>query len=484
MTADRLYFVLYVNGVFLFALAGVMLVPMAVDFGYGSPDSVTFLASALFISVVAGFLFVTFRRPHSHGFDRRTGYLITASSWIFASVFGAIPFVFSSRHIGFTDAMFETVSGLTTSGATVLQGLDSFPPGLLLWRSLLNWIGGVGIIVMALSMLPALGVGGMQLFQSESSDISGKTFPKVKQLAQAIGAVYVSLTAANIVLLVIAGMPLFDAVNTAMATIATGGFAIKDASIGYYNSVPIEVVTIVFMIAGALPLAFYAKFLMQRGRAHLIDDQIGAFLKIWALMVGLATAWNISQGMIPAHALRVSAFNVTSIITDTGFATDDFSKWGSFGIGIFFVLYFIGGCAGSTAGSIKIFRWQLLFSGSLRHLRLLLSPNRTIVLTYQQKPVGDGTLGAVRNFFFMYLVTFLVLSLACMATGLDFLSSTSAVAQGMANAGPGLGPIVGPASNFGGIAPLAKWVVMLAMVLGRLELATLYVVLLPEFWAR
>lgn len=484
MTAHRLHFVLYVNGIFLFALAAFMLVPMAVDFGYGNPDAVTFLASAAFTSVVAAFLFITFRHPGERGFDRRTGYMITVSSWISASVFGAIPFVFSSRHIGFTDAMFETVSGLTTTGATVLHGLDYFPPGLLLWRSLLHWIGGIGIIVMALSMLPALGVGGMQLFLSESSDISGKTFPKVKQLAQAIGVVYVSLTVANAALLVIAGMPLFDAINIAMATIATGGFSIKDASIGYYNSVPIEVVTIVFMIAGAMPLAFYAKFIMQRGRVHFFDEQIGAFMKIWALMVALTTAWNISRGMIPAHALRVSAFNVTSIITDTGFATDDFSKWGSFAIGIFFVLYFIGGCAGSTAGSIKIFRWQLLFSGSLRHLRMLLSPNRTIALTYQQKPVADATLGGVRNFFFMYLVTFTVLSLAVMATGLDFLSSTSGVAEAMANAGLGLGPVGNPSGNFHSITAVAKWIIMLAMILGRLELATLYAVLLPEFWSR
>lgn len=484
MTGNRLQFVLYVNSIFLFALAAVMLVPAVVDFGYGNPDWAAFLTSSALTGVVAAFLFITFRRPGEGALDRRTGYLITTSSWISASLFGAIPFIFSSRHIGFTDAIFETVSGLTTTGATVLHGLDNFPPGLLLWRSLLHWIGGIGIIVMALSMLPALGVGGMQLFQSESSDVSGKAFPKVKQFAQAIGVVYVSLTVANIALLVLAGMPPFDAVNTAMATIATGGFSTKDSSIGFYNSVPIELVTIAFMIAGALPLAFYAKFIVQRGRTGLIDDQIGAFLKIWALTVALATAWNISKGMVPAHALRVSAFNVTSIITDTGFATDDFSRWGSFGIGIFFVLYFIGGCAGSTAGSIKIFRWQLLFSGLLRHLRLLLSPNRVIALTYQGKPVSEGTLGAVRNFFFMYLITFAILSLAVMATGLDFISSTSGVAEAMANAGLGLGPVGNPAGNFENMAPLAKWIIMLAMILGRLELATVYTVLLPEFWRR
>ena len=394
MTAHRLHFVLYVNGIFLFALAAFMLVPMAVDFGYGNPDAVTFLASAAFTSVVAAFLFITFRHPGERGFDRRTGYMITVSSWISASVFGAIPFVFSSRHIGFTDAMFETVSGLTTTGATVLHGLDYFPPGLLLWRSLLHWIGGIGIIVMALSMLPALGVGGMQLFLSESSDISGKTFPKVKQIAQAIGIVYVSLTVANVALLVVAGMPLFDAINIAMATIATGGFSIKDASIGYYNSVPIEVVTIVFMIAGAMPLAFYAKFIMQRGRVHFFDEQIGAFMKIWALMVALD------------HRL------------------EHLARHGA------------GPCAARVGlqrhvdhHRYRLRHRRLLEMGQLRrrhllrplfHRRLrrldgrrhqdlplaapvlglaapaamrLLPPNRTIALTYQQKPVADETLG-------------------------------------------------------------------------------------------
>ena len=485
MTTERLHFILFINGLFLMAMAALMLVPAAVDLlSGGGRDALNFGTCTVVVGIVGSSLSAGFRRPDFRLPDRRTGYLITVSSWLSACGFGALPLFFSSLHISYTDALFETVSGLTTSGATVLSGLDHMPKGLLMWRSLLNWIGGVGIIVMALSVLPALSVGGMQLFHSESSDISEKPFPKVRQLAQVIAIVYVSLTLACAICMAAAGMPAFDAVNHAMATIATGGFSTKDASIGFYNSVPIEIVTEIFMVAGALPLAFYAVFIVQRGRGGAVDEQIKPFILVTLLAIGLSTAWNISQGMAPPHALRVSAFNVTSIITDTGFATTDFSAWGSFAIGLFFMLYLIGGCAGSTAGSIKVFRWQILLSGMVTSLRRMLSPNSIIVTRYQQKPVDEAEISAVRNFFFLYLMTLFILSLATMATGLDFLSATSAIAQGMANAGPGLGPVVGPATNFSSIPDAAKWLVMLAMLLGRLELATFYVVLLPAFWTR
>ncbi|MEX6508174.1 TrkH family potassium uptake protein [Jiella sp. M17.18] len=481
---SHVQFAVFVNGLLLMGLGVAMLVPALVDFGTNNRDAEHFLICAVLVGGVGSLLAAAFRQERTGTLDRRTGYLITLSAWLSVSFFGSIPLAVASIHISMTDALFETVSGLTTTGATVLSGLDTMAPGLLLWRSLLQWIGGIGIVVMALAMLPLLHVGGMQLFLSESSDVSGKTFPRVGQFARAIGAVYVGLTLACTIGLMAAGMNAFDAINHAMAAIATGGFSTKDASVGFYNSVGIEVVLIVFMTAGALPLVFYASFLMRGRRALLEDEQIIGFLGILAAAILAATVWNISEGMQPYHALRVSAFNVTSILTDTGFATTDFSTWGSFAIGLFFMLYFIGGCAGSTAGAIKVFRWQILFASALRHLRRTLSPSRVMVLTYQQRRLDDDTVSAVRNFFFMYLVTFVVLSMLAMASGLDFLSSTSAVAQGMANAGPGLGPLVGPATNFGHVPELAKWVVMAAMILGRLELATVYVVLLPDFWER
>ena len=482
MNFRRLNFVAYANGIFLVGLATAMLVPALVDATGNAQELVTFVTSAAITGGFGGLFVTAFRGTGDVPFRRHTGFLLTVSAWLTISSFGSLPLLLSSLELSVTDAVFETVSGLTTTGATVLTGLDTMGPGLLLWRSLLQWMGGVGIVVMAIAMLPMMRVGGMQLFHMESSDISGKLFARVGELARVIGAVYVGLTLACAIGLMFAGMDLFDAVNHAMTTLATGGFSTKDASVGYYDSVAIEAVIIVFMVAGALPLVAYAGLFMRGGRAALEDEQIATFLKVLATAILLAFLWNVSQGMEPVLALRASAFNVTSILTDTGFATTDFSTWGSFAVGLFFVLFFIGGCAGSTAGAIKMFRWQILFSSARAHLKTTLSPNRVVVQKYRGRRVDPDTLGAVRNFLFVYLVTFIALSLIVMATGLDFLSATSSIAQAMANAGPGLGPVVGPGTNFESIPTAAKWIVTAAMILGRLEVATVYVLLLPDFW--
>jgi trk system potassium uptake protein TrkH len=268
-----------------------------------------------------------------------------------------------------------------------------------------------------------------------------------------------------------------------MTTLATGGYSTKDASIGFYNSVPIELVGIVFMVSGALPLIWYARLIMHGREALRHERQIPAFMTILGVTIALVTAWNVGANDMPfGAALRVSAFNVTSILTDTGYASADFSTWGSFAIGAFFVMYLIGGCAGSTAGAIKIFRWQILLAGVVRQLKSTFSPHRVVVPRYGDRAVDSDMVQAVRNFFFMYIVTLLVLSLSVMATGLDFLSSISAVAQAMANAGPGLGPVVGPAANFAGISDTAKWLLVAGMLIGRLELSTIYVLLLADYW--
>ncbi|MBP2238791.1 trk system potassium uptake protein TrkH [Sinorhizobium kostiense] len=485
MTADRLRFVLFLNGVFILALAVAMLVPAVVDFATGnSEDVITFVSSAAVSAGLGALLVAAFKQDEIDLTDRRTALLLTVSAWLSVSVIGAIPLYNSALALSWTDAVFESAAALTTTGSTILVGLDVMPQGLLMWRSLLQWLGGIGIIVMALSVLPALRVGGMQLFRSESSDISEKPFPRVRQIARNILIVYLSLTLACAVSLDFAGMSTFDAVNHAMTTIATGGHSTKDASIGYYNSLPIEVVTIIFMISGALPLAFYAVFLLSRGKRSAIEGQIKPFLLILAAAILACTTWNISQGMSPPEALRLSAFNVTSIMTDTGFATADFSAWGSFAIGLFFVLYLVGGCAGSTAGAIKIFRWQILFVGTGRVLRGTLYPQAIVPVRFQGKSVDDVAISNVRNFFFLYIMTLLFMSLLVMATGLDYLSAISSVAQAMANAGPGLGPLVGPATNFAAIPDTAKWLIAFAMVIGRLELVTLLVVLQPWFWRR
>ncbi len=467
--------VLFVNGLLLWIFSGVMVVPLLVDLATGNSDWSAFAISAS-ITAYAGGALVLANHGHGGAIDRRTGYLLTTSAWLSICTFGALPLCFSNLHLGITDAFFETMSGLTTTGSTVIVGLDTAPRGLLLWRSLLQWIGGAGIVVTAILLLPALGTGGMQLFHTESSDISENFAARQKHLARLTLTVYVSLTVLCSVAYGVAGMSPFDAVNHAMTTLSTGGYSTRDASIGFYNSVSIEIVGIVFMIAGALPMVWFAQLAMRRSRAMDQERQVPAFLLVFAVAVVLATAWNVgANGMAPWTALRQSAFNVASILTNTGFASTDYSAWGSFAVGLFFALMLIGGCAGSTAGAIKIFRWQILLAGVARQFRLTLSPHRVIPMRYGKRAVDPATIESVRNFFFLYILTFLALSLGVMATGLDFLSSTSAVAQAMSNSGPGLGPVVGPANNFASIAIPAKWLLVTGMLLGRLELFTIYV---------
>jgi trk system potassium uptake protein TrkH len=474
--------VLFVDGLLLLVLAAAMLVPMALDLGIGNRDWEAFAKSAGATAFIGGAIALACRGQEFR-LQQRAGYLLTVSAWLVVGAFGSLPLYLSTLELSYTDSFFETVSGLTTTGSTVIVGLDNLPPGLLLWRSLLQWIGGVGIVVMAIVLLPMLRVGGMQLFHTESSDISGKPVPRLLQMAALTIAAYAGLSAACAIAYGLAGMSAFDAVNHAMTTLATGGYSTKDASIGFYNSVPIELVGIVFMVSGALPLIWYARLIMHGREALRHERQIPAFLTILGVTIALVTAWNVGANDMPfGAALRVSAFNVTSILTDTGYASADFSTWGSFAIGAFFVMYLVGGCAGSTAGAIKIFRWQILLAGVVRQLKSTFSPHRVVVPRYGDRAVDSDMVQAVRNFFFMYIVTLLVLSLSVMATGLDFLSSISAVAQAMANAGPGLGPVVGPAANFAGISDTAKWLLVAGMLIGRLELSTIYVLLLADYW--
>ena len=477
-----LRFVFFIIGALLVVLAAAMMVPALVDMANEDRDSTVFLASAFTSAFFGGALLLTCRQ-HSIEFTRHTGYLVTVGSWVFITAFGSLPLIYSSLHIDVTDAVFETMSALTTTGSTVLSGLDTMPRGILLWRSIMQWIGGLGIVAMAILLLPFLRIGGMQLFLTESSAIGDKGTARFIQFALAITAVYVALTILCAAALVAVGMGVFDAVNHAMAALATGGFSTKDASVGYFNSVPIEVVLTVFMAAGALPLVFYVHLLRRGWCAFLMDSQVPAFFIVLfgAILAVALWLWG-RDGIAWWPALRMSSFNVTSVLTDTGFGTADFSRWGAFPVGVLFVLMLIGGCAGSTAGSIKIFRWQILWRGAHDHLQAMLSPNKVRRVRFEDSPVSPEMLASVRNFFFLYLLTLGAISLALMGTGMDFLASFSAVAQAMANAGPGLTHDIGPAGNFAHVPMAAKWLLILAMLLGRLELATVYVLALRSFW--
>ncbi|WP_337996757.1 TrkH family potassium uptake protein [Oleispirillum naphthae] len=482
MSFASLQFVFYAVGFLLNLIAAAMAVPAAVDYFDGNPDWRVFLAS-MAVTFYVGLSLMEANRNATRRMSVRTGFLLTTLGWVVVTAFAALPLAFCSLHIGFTNAFFEAMSGLTTTGSTVLTGLDDMAPGLLLWRSMLQGIGGLGIIAMAMIMMPFLRVGGMQLFHSESSDISERPVPRAFHVVGITALVYCGLILACAVALVAAGMPLFDAVNHAMAAIATGGFSTKDASVGYFRSVPIEAVLIVFMTLGALPLVFYARLAMNWRRALSRERQVPTFLAVLGVAILAVAALRWHTGHVPfAAALRQAAFNVTSVLTDTGFATADYGAWGEWAVAAFMLLMFIGGCAGSTAGAIKIFRWQILFRGMVDQMRRALSPHRVAVVRHEGHVVDEGTIGSVRNFFFMYLLTWAGLTTACMVSGMDYLSATSGVAQAMANAGPGLGELIGPAGNFREIPDAAKWVLSAAMLLGRLELTTVYVLLTMAFW--
>ncbi len=474
--------ILLVNGILLMIVAAVMLLPAMVDYSVGNDDWRVFAVSALGTGFIGGSLYLT-NRGYRDTLSLRQTFMFTVTSYVFTVVATAVPMHLSPMNMSFADAIFEASSGLTTTGSSVLTGLDSAPPGILLWRALLNAMGGIGIVVLALAILPMLRIGGMQLFRTESSDTTEKMLPRATQLAAVISAIFGALVLACAFCFYIAGMSGFDAICHAMATIATGGFSTHDASFGYYDSPTIEFICIVFMCAGSLPLILY--FRIFRGDPGLIlrDTQVRVFFIIVLCVTATLAIWlSLTKEMSLLTALRYSSFNVVSVISTTGFATADYGAWGNFSICVFFMLLPVGGCTGSTAGGIKIFRFQIFYETTRVQLRQLLQPNGVFVPRYNGKPITDSLAASVMSFFLLFALTFMVVALILSLYGLDFLTSMSSSAQALANVGPGLGQVVGPAGNFSSLPDGAKWVLSFAMILGRVELFTFLVLFTPAFW--
>jgi trk system potassium uptake protein TrkH len=474
--------ILYVIGYMLLALAAAMILPALVDAGAHHPDWKGFLASAAITAFVGGALVVTnqVERPR---IGLREGFLLTTLSWTAMCAFGALPFLFSDLNLRYADAYFETMSGLTTTGSTVIVGLDKAPPGILLWRGLLQGIGGLGIVAMAVIMLPFLRIGGMQLFRTESSDRSEKVLPRPAEIAKAIGVVYVTLIALCTAALWASGMNLLEASTHAMAAIATGGFSTSDDSVAHFKSPLIDWILIVFMTSGALPMLWF--FRVARGEYGELwrDSQVRNFLIMLSTICLGVTFYRWSTSDAPFwEVLRLATFNVVSVTTTTGFATTDYTQWGGFVNVTFMFITFLGGCSGSTAGAIKMFRLEVMFITMRYYMRRLLQPRGIFPRTYNREPLSEEVMLSVLGFTGMYMATFLVLSGLVALTGLDFVTSISGVAQAMGNVGPGLGPIIGPAGNFSSLSDTAKWLLSLAMLVGRLELFTVYVLLVPRFW--
>lgn len=472
----------YVVGLLVAVLGAAMVVPMLVDIAEGRGHWPAFMEAGLITTLAGGLIALACANGVREGLTIQQTFLLTTGVWLTLPIFGALPFMLGATGSSFTDAVFEAMSGLTTTGSTVLTGLDTLPKGLLLWRGILQWLGGVGIIVVAMVFLPELKVGGMQIFKSEGFDTFGKILPRAGEIASQISVIYLGLTIACVLSYLAVDMNTFDATVHALTTISTGGFSNYDASFGQFSG-PVEYVASVFMILSALPFVRYVQLINGNVTALHRDVQVRGFMM--TLIVLVIVMIILLQGVFP-HALeqsfREALFNITSIISGTGYASVDYMLWGSFAVSLFFFVGLVGGCAGSTACSIKIFRYQLLFASIRAQLQRIRSPHGIFTPRYAGRPVSQEVLSSVMSFFMFFVVTLGLVAVALSMTGLDFITSVSGAGAALGNIGPGLGDTIGPAGNFSSLNDTAKWILTVAMLLGRLELMVVYVILTVKFW--
>lgn len=473
--------ILFVIGLVLSKIALFMYIPTLVAFFTGTGGFIDF-ATAVIITHAVAFLCLTFGRTREFKIGVREMFLITTLVWTIASAFAALPFVLIN-HISFTDAYFETMSGITTTGSTVLSGLDDMAPSILLWRSTLQWLGGIGFIVMGVAILPMLNVGGMRLFQTESSDWSEKSSPRTKSVAKNIVNVYLILTLLCILGFIMAGMNTFDAINHAFTTLSTGGYSTSDSSMNRFSN-SAHWVAIIFMFAGGLPFLLFVQVLRKkRAAALLADAQVRGFtLLVLAagLVVALWLTWKLDYTF--SDAFRISLFNMISVITTTGFGLDDFTAWGPLPSIIFAFMMLVGGCSGSTAGGIKIFRFQVAFALLRKQMMQLIHPSGMFIQRYNGRPVTEGIVRSVVAFVLTFIITIVFIAAILGLLGLDPITSITGAVTAVANVGPGMGNIIGPSGNFATLPDLAKWVLSFGMLMGRLEILTVLVVFFPAFW--
>lgn len=473
--------ILFAVGLMLCAIAASMLLPAGVDVADGNDGWQVFFASSIATFFIGGLLVLVGYEDEPSRLGVKDGFLLTTISWVVVTAFAAIPFF--GLGLNYTDAFFEATSGLTTTGATVIVGLDKLPRGILLWRALLSGIGGLGIIVAAIIMLPFLRVGGMQLFQAESSDRSEKIVPRAIQLTLSITTVYLVLLLACASLFHVFGMTLFDAICHSLTAVSTGGFSTHDESFGFFRSPTLEWIAVVFMVLGALPFVLFIR--MGRGelQAPFGDNQVKGLIVFLASVSLILAAWlSATQDILFSEAIRKATFSVVSITTTTGFASEDYITWGPFAVGIFFLLMFVGGCSGSTSGGIKVYRLQVAGLLTKSHFLHLISPNRVVTLVYNGRRLPEDVPFSVVAFLAIYMTTVGIFTVLLAAMGLDLVTALSSSAQALGNVGPGLGEIVGPSGNYSSLPAAAKWALASAMLLGRLELFTVLVLLRPEFW--
>ena len=474
--------IIYLIGMLLCILSLFMMIPAFVDWLYGNNDWPAFVGASLLTLFVGAILYLSNRDSTTEHLELRQAFLLTNSAWISIALFGSLPFLLSEIDMSFTDAIFESTSGITTTGATVINNLEATSHGILIWRALLQWLGGVGIIVMALAVLPMLSIGGMQLFKTESYETPDKVVPKAASFAAGISIVYITLTVVWALMLWFAGMPLFDSIAHAMTTLATGGYSTRSDSLAAFNSSSIEIIVIFGMIVGSLPFVHYLA-ITKKGLKNLFkDDQVKLFLTLIVFVVLIVSIY-LNLNDIPfLEALRLASFNVISIITGTGFGTSDFNNWGGFPTTILLILMFIGGCAGSTTCGLRMARIQVLVANAKAQISKLIRPHAVVVSYYNQKPIPENVAESVMGFFFLYIISFAVIACLLGGLGLDLITAISGAASAIGNVGPGLGDIIGPTGSYQSIPELGKLFLCAGMILGRLEIFAILVMFSPLFW--
>ena len=471
--------VFFTLGILQIILGIFMLIPIIIQFFYNEIDSSFFGASI--VTIIFGTLFFLSNLDHDKKLNLQQAFLLTALSWLSIAIFGSLPFILSSVEFSFTNAFFESMSGITTTGSTIIANLESMPKGILFWRAILQWLGGIGIIVMAITLMPIMNVGGMQLFKISNNNSSEKILPKSKEIALRLIYIYLGLTALCAISYYMLGMNTFDSLTHSMTTIATGGFSNYNESIGFFNSYSIEISAMIFIILGSLPFIAYIKFLSGNKKIFFSDIQVITFLKIILLSIVILSIYLF---LVDTNQINLKDifFNVISILTGTGYVNAQFDNWGGFPLVLFLILMFIGGCAGSTTCGIKVFRIQILYSFISNQLKKVIYPKGIFVLKYNKNPVDDKFIGSIISFIFMYFIIFFIITTLLSLTGLDFVTSISGAATSISNVGPGLGSIIGPNGNFSSLPEISKWILTMGMILGRLELFAILVLFLPSFW--
>ena len=471
--------VFFTLGILQVILGIFMLIPIIAQFIFNELDSTFFGASI--VTIIFGTLFFLSNLDHEKKLNLQQAFLLTALSWLSIAIFGSLPFVFSDIGFSFTNAFFESMSGITTTGSTIISNLEDTPKGILLWRAILQWLGGIGIIVMAITLMPIMNVGGMQLFKISNNDSSEKILPKSKEIALRLIYIYSSLTGLCLLTYKFFGMSFFDSLTHAMTTIATGGFSNYNDSIGFFDSAAIEISSMIFIIMGSLPFIAYIKFLNGNRKIFFSDIQIKSFIKIILLSILILSFYLIINNSSEFN-FRKTLFNIISILTGTGYVNAEFDSWGNFPLILFLGLMFIGGCAGSTTCGIKIFRIQILYLFISNQLKKIIYPKGIFIVKYDQSPVEDKFIASIISFIYLYLIIFFTITALLSLTGLDFITAISGAATSISNVGPGLGSVIGPNGNFSTLPDISKWILTLGMILGRLELFAILVLFLPSFW--